>query len=565
MSTNPSPPAGSSAAPAPPPPPQKDTFTVLFDGKPVEVPKNMNLIEAARLAGIEIPHFCFHPRLSVVGQCRMCLVEIEGIPKIQAACTTPLKDGLSVKTTTDKVKACRAANMEFLLINHPLDCPICDQAGECTLQDNSFGYGDQLSNYDEAKRQYPTFDRTMIGPHVIADMTRCIQCTRCIRFTHEIAGTGELTFLDRGGRTLVWTHAGQALDNPWSACAADVCPVGALTVREFRFRSRVWYLEKTPSLCPGGNVGCNLSIESKDSVVYRFLPRLNPEVNDYWLCDYGRFMSESLNDRDIHKATVREGTSVSDAIVPLAVERVAREIRATIETTGPSGVFFLGSAHLSNEENFLLRQVADHLACANRDAVVDKVEGGRQCRIKAQKEWVEGDEEAPNHRGAKDMGMSPAAGGYGLDAVLSGKAAPEVIVVADADFSRLANDPQTVAALRKARFLAVAGRNANALTRAADVVLPAASMAEREGTFTNVQGRVQRFQRAFLPKPPIRPVLELVAMLGRMLGYGDGSQTPPGVLEQIATEIPAYSNIRPDELEGGRLLRKGDFIWGGVL
>jgi len=256
---------------------------------------------------------------------------------------------------------------------------------------------------------------------------------------------------------------------------------------------------------------------------------------------------------------------VNDAIVPLAVERIAREIRATIETAGPSGVFFLGSAHLSNEENFLLRKVADHVACPNRDATVDKVSGGRQCRIKAQKEWVEGDEEAPNHRGAKDMGMSPGAGGYGLDAVLSGKAAPEVIVVADADFSRLANDPQTVAALRKARFLAVAGRNANALTRAADVLLPAASMAEREGTFTNVQGRVQRFQRAFLPKPPIRPVLELVAMLGRMLGYGDGSQTPPGVLEQIATEIPAYSNIRPDELEGGRLLRKGDFIWGGVL
>ncbi len=337
-------PAG--APPATPPlPPPKDTFTVVFDGAPIEVPKNLNLIEAAKLAGIEIPHFCFHPRLSVVGQCRMCLVEVEGVPKIQAACTTPLKDGLRIRTTTAKVIQSRAANMEFLLINHPLDCPICDQAGECKLQDNSFGYGDQRSRYDERKRQYAGFDRTMIGPHVIADMTRCIQCTRCIRFCEEIAGTGELTFLDRGGRTLVWTHDGKPLANDWSACAADVCPVGALTTREFRFRKRVWYLRKTPSVCPGCNIGCNNSIEHGDGIVYRFLPRLNPEVNDYWLCDYGRFLSESLNLQEIEKATIREKEEVRDVLVPVAIERIAQRIRETIEGTGPKGLFFLGSAN----------------------------------------------------------------------------------------------------------------------------------------------------------------------------------------------------------------------------
>jgi NADH-quinone oxidoreductase subunit G len=295
--STPAPPATS-----PPAAPRKETLTIVFDGQPVEVPPGINLIEAAKLAGVEIPHFCFHPRLPVVGQCRMCLVEIEGMPKIQAACTTPLKDGLVVKTTTDKVRDSRAANMEFLLINHPLDCPICDQAGECKLQDNAFGYGEQRSRYDERKRQYAGFDRTMIGPHVVADMTRCIQCTRCIRFCSEIAGTGELTFLDRGGRTLVWTHDGKPLANDWSACAADVCPVGALTTKEFRFRRRVWDLNKTPSVCPGCNIGCNISIESRDGIVYRFLPRLNPSVNDYWLCDYGRFQSESLNERDVAKA-----------------------------------------------------------------------------------------------------------------------------------------------------------------------------------------------------------------------------------------------------------------------
>jgi NADH-quinone oxidoreductase subunit G len=556
------PPKAPSGAPPPAAPaPEKSTFTVLFDGKPIEVPKHLNLIEAAKLAGVEIPHFCFHPRLSVVGQCRMCLVEIDGMPKIQAACTTPLKDGLSVRATTEKVKNGRAATMEFLLINHPLDCPICDQAGECTLQDNSFGYGHQLSHYDERKRQYPTFDRTMIGPHVIADMTRCIQCTRCIRFCEEIAGTGELTFLDRGGRTLVWTHEGKPLANEWSGCAADVCPVGALTVREFRFRSRVWYLQKTPSVCPGCNIGCNISIESRENVVYRFLPRLNPEVNDYWLCDHGRFLSESLNLRDVEKATIRDGGKIVETHVAAAVDRIAAEIRATLETKGPDGLFFLGSAHLSNEENFLLRKLADHLGCANRDVFADR---SRPRRIKAQTEWLSGEDAAANLRGARDMGVTPGRGGFGLDAVISGEALPEVVLVADANFSEIADDAEKVAALRRARFLAVAARTANALTRAADIVLPAASLPEKEGTFTNVQGRVQRFERAYLPKPPVRAHWELLLQLTNALGFGDRNWTPSDLLARIAVEVQGYGQIGDSALTGGGLLKKGDFIWKGA-
>jgi NADH-quinone oxidoreductase subunit G len=558
LSANPEPPK----APAPPPPPAKDTFTVIFDGNPIEVPKNLNLIDAAKLAGVDIPHFCYHPRLSVVGQCRMCLVEIDGIPKIQAACTTPLKDGLSVKTTTEKVRSSRAATMEFLLINHPLDCPICDQAGECTLQDNSFGYGQQLSQYDESKRQYPTFDRTPIGPNVIADMTRCIQCTRCIRFCQEIAGTSELTFLDRGGRTLVWTHDGGPLANEWSACAADVCPVGALTVRQFRFRSRVWYLQKTPSICPGCNIGCNNSIESRENVVYRFLPRLNPDVNDYWLCDYGRFLSESLNLRDVSKATSRAAGAVKDLPVPAAVERVAAEIRGAVDSKGAASVFFLGSAHLSNEENFLLRKLADHLGCPNRDVAVDR---GKPRRMKSQKGWITGEEAAPNSRGAREMGLTPGRGGYGLEAVLSGKSAPDVVIVADAGFGGAADDAAAVAAIRKTKFLAVAARSSNALTRAADVVLPGASLAEKEGTFTNLQGRAQKFERAFLSKPPVRAHWELLLLLANALGWGDPDWTPADLRAQIAQEVPGYGDRPESELDGGRILKKGDFDWKGAL
>ena len=541
---------------------EKTTLTVVFDGVPIEVPPGINLIEAAKLAGIEIPHFCFHPRLTVVGQCRMCLVEIEGNPKIQAACTTPLKEGLVVKTITEKVRESRAANMEFLLINHPLDCPICDQAGECKLQDNAFGYGEQRSRYDERKRQYAGYDRTMIGPHVVADMTRCIQCTRCIRFCEEIAGTGELTFLDRGGRTLVWTHDGKPLANDWSACAADVCPVGALTTKEFRFRRRVWDLAKTPSVCPGCNIGCNISIENRDSVVYRFLPRLNPAVNDYWLCDYGRFLSESLNARDVSKATVREAAEVRDVIVPAAIGRIASVLRDTIEADGPSGLFFLGSADLSNEENFLLRKISDHLGCANRDVVVDR---SRVRRMKSKTEWIEGDHAAANFAGARDMGLTPGPGGRGLADVLEGRWTPRVVVVADAAFSAAADDPDSVALLRKAEFLAVAARTSNALTRAADVVLPASSLAQKEGSFTNVQGRVQRFDRAFLPPPPSRPHWELLLLLAVALGWGDRNWTPADLRAQIRAEVEGYDAVTEEEMAGGGLLKKGLFVSTGAL
>ena len=545
-----------------PPATEKKTVTVVFDGVPIEVPPGINLIEAAKLAGIEIPHFCFHPRLSVVGQCRMCLVEIEGIPKIQAACTTPLKEGLVVKTTTEKVSESRAANMEFLLINHPLDCPICDQAGECKLQDNAFGYGEQRSRYDERKRQYAGYDRTMIGPHVVADMTRCIQCTRCIRFCSEIAGTGELTFLDRGGRTLVWTHDGKPLANDWSACAADVCPVGALTTREFRFRRRVWDLAKTPSVCPGCNIGCNISIENRDNVVYRFLPRLNPDVNDYWLCDYGRFLSESLNARDVSKATVRSATEVRDVIVPAAISQIASVIRETIDADGPSGLFFLGSADLSNEENFLLRKISDHLGCANRDVVVDR---SRVRRMKSKTGWIEGDHAAANYAGARDMGLTPGPGGYGLADVLEGRWSPGVVVVASGAFWAAADDPDSIAMLRKAKFLVVAARTSNALTRAADVVLPASSLAQKEGSFTNVQGRVQRFDRAFLPPPPSRPHWELLLLLAVALGWGDRNWNPTDLRAQIRAEVEGYDHITEEEMAGGGLLKKGLFVSTGAL
>ena len=530
----------------------------------VEVPDGTNLIEAAKLAGIEIPHFCYHPRFSVVGQCRMCLVEIDGMPKIQAACTTPIKDGMVVRTASAKTKEAQKATMEFLLVNHPLDCPICDQAGECKLQDNSFGYGGQQSRYDERKKQYEGYSRTKIGPRVIADMTRCILCTRCIRFTQEISETGELTFLDRAGSTLVWTHDGRELDNDWSACAADVCPVGALTVEDFRFRQRVWYLKKTPSVCPGCDLGCNNSVESKGETVYRFLPRLNPEINDYWLCDYGRFLSEDLNERAYTRPLLREGSEEKAVPWETALERITSEIRAAIDRSGPSALFALGSANLSNEENWLLKKLfADTLRSPNLDAVAD---ADRVRRMKSKSGWIESSGvAAPNLRGARDVGMSPAGGGRGLADLYSGKFSPELVYVADASFSKDADDPEKVAALRKAKFLVVHARKDNALTRAADVVLPCASLAQKDGTFTNRFGRVQRFERAMLAKPPVKADWEILLLLALRFGFGNPDWNPASLFAEIAREVPSYGSEEEKTLEGGRLMKKGLFVSeGGV-
>ncbi|MEP6471198.1 MAG: molybdopterin-dependent oxidoreductase, partial [Acidobacteriota bacterium] len=345
-------------------------------------------------------------------------------------------------------------------------------------------------------------------------------------------------------------------------CAADVCPVGALTTKEFRFRRRVFDLAKTPSVCPGCNIGCNISIENRDNVVYRFLPRLNPAVNDYWLCDYGRFLSESLNARDVSKATERDAADVQDVIVPAAIGRIASVIRETIEADGPSGLFFLGSAHLSNEENYLLRKISEHLGCANRDVVVDR---SRVRRMKSKTEWIEGDHAAANFEGARDMGLTPGPGGHGLPEVLEGRWTPTVVVVADAAFSAAADDPDSVALIRKAQFLAVAARTSNALTRVADVVLPASSLAQKEGSFTNVQGRVQRFERAFLPPPPARAHWELLLLLAVALGWGDRNWTPADLRARIRGEVEGYDHITEEEMAGGGLLKKGLFVSTGAL
>jgi len=469
---------------------------VTIDGIEVEVQDGINVIEAAKAADVHVPHFCYHPSLSVVGQCRMCLVEVEGMPKLQAGCATPIKDGMKVHVWNEKVDKARKGQMEFLLINHPLDCPICDKAGECPLQDYAFNYGTVESRYGEVKRTYPGMDRTPIGPHVVQNMNRCIHCTRCIRFTQEISGTSELAFFKRGASTEVGVFAGVPLDNWMSACVTDICPTGAHTTREFRFESRVWNLDSAESVCNGCDVGCNIFVGHRNGQVFRYRPRVNPEVNDHWLCDYGRFSHEKYDTDRVVVPKVRHDDYLGISTWNEAMEAIVDAVRDA------QSIGVIASAQMTNEEAFLAKQLFVDRMKAKVGVSVDPI---GPIRMKSRTEWLEGTQAGPNFRG-----VSSILGGQ------TGVSGPhDVLFVLDSHYTE---KPDVDALRQSAKFLVVISWDANhPLAEAADVLLPGTIHPEKEGTFTNLQNRVQRIHQAFGPKGQAVSELELFRRLGALL------------------------------------------------
>ncbi|HSY48268.1 MAG TPA: molybdopterin-dependent oxidoreductase [Thermoanaerobaculia bacterium] len=535
---------------------------ITIDGVEVEVQEGINCIEAAKAADIHVPHFCYHPSLSVVGQCRMCLVEIEGMGKLQAGCSTTVKEGMKIHVWNEKVDAARKGQMEFLLINHPLDCPICDKAGECPLQDYAFNYGSVSSRYGEFKRTYPGMDRTPIGPHVVQNMNRCIHCTRCIRFTSEITGTGELGFFKRGASTEVGVFPGTPLNNWMSACVTDVCPTGALTTREFRFESRVWNLESAESVCNGCDVGCNIFIGYRQGQIFRYRPRVNPEVNDHWLCDFGRFSYERYDtDRVVVPKVRTEDDYLGISTWTEALEAIGHAVH------GAAKIGAIFSANMTNEEAWLANELFVERMGASAGVMVDAIE---PIRMKSRTEWLVGTQGAPNYRGVElalsgvggresgvgaesgvgsresGVGATPAPAPASISApaavsapapisdprpptpdpliehlLTTGAEGIDVLFITDAGFSERAKDPAVVTNLRKAKFLVVMSWDANhPLNDVADVLLPSTIHAEKEGTFTNLQGRVQRIHQAYPPKGQAVSDLELYRRIGAMLYSG---------------------------------------------
>ncbi len=528
---------------------------ITIDGHEIEVQDGINIIEAAKAADVHVPHFCYHPALSVVGQCRMCLVEIEGMPKLQTGCSTTVRDGMNIWVHNEKVEKARKGQMEFLLINHPLDCPICDKAGECPLQDYAFNYGMVTSRYGDVKRTYPGMDRTAIGPHVLQNMNRCIHCTRCIRFCEEISETSELAFFKRGAETEVGVFPGIALENWMSACVTDVCPTGALTAREFRFEARVWNLESTESVCNGCDVGCNLFVEHRAGQIYRYKPRVNPEVNDFWLCDYGRFSHERYETDRAVVPRIRE----DDFLGVVGWSEVWQALVGRIEGLPGDRIALIASAQLTNEEAWLARKIfIDRLGSPHTDVMVDPI---GPIRMKSRTEWHEGTQAGPNFRGVRAMGIEPK--GRSAERLMTeGADGIDLLYIADAAFSERTRDPKVVDNLRKAKTLVVhAWQGDHPLVEAADIVLPSTIFAEKAGTWINLQGRVQRIHQAYLPKGEALTDWEILRRLGRRL-FPDAEEfdvaTPEEMFAEMAQDAPFLRGLQWNEIEGFGLLPGDD-------
>jgi len=547
-------------------PPKPDLITINIDGRDVAVPKGTNVIEAARLVNTEIPHYCYHPKLTIVGNCRMCLIEmgmpamdpatkqpiidaVTGKPKInwmprpQIGCGTNASPGLHIRTNSPLVKDCREGVTEMLLINHPLDCPICDQAGECKLQEHSTAYGRGYSRFVEQKNVKPK--RTQLGPRVTLDDERCILCSRCIRFSKEIAKDDVLGFVDRGSHSTLTCYPGKKLENNYSLNTVDICPVGALTSTDFRFKMRVWFLKQTPSIDIESSVGANTEVWSREGVVYRITPRRNDEVNDTWMADSGRILYKELKAPNRLPIPAEPG-------VPLPDFDVAVKAAATLLMSG--SVAIVASGRSTVEEQFLTKKLADALKASVY--AISRVGPGDKILVSADRN--------PNIRGTLVTGLleklphsgdmkyadwkSPPKGAVaaktyvgGLiqlsDDINAGKV--KVVLSVGEDLT----DAGLIPAQLKRASTIYLGTNQNKTSEAAKVMIPTLHVFEKNGTFINQQFRIQKFAKAV--PGPVGATDDLV-ILSRIIAAVGGGSFPSdvtGLWPLISAEIKALAGI----------------------
>jgi NADH-quinone oxidoreductase subunit G len=520
-----------------------ENVTLTIDGQSVQVPKGTLIIEAAKSVGIQIPHYCYHPGLSTVGSCRMCLVEIEKNPKLQPSCTTPVAEGMVVRTKTPETLRNRRYVLEFLLSNHPLDCPVCDQAGECELQNYYMEHGlyDTRFNENKTKRKkaHP------IGPYIILDQERCILCTRCVRFTREISKTSELGVVDRGHRSEIDIVRGFELTNPYSGNVADICPVGAMTDRDFRFKCRVWFLGSAPSICPGCSRGCNIEIHFNerfnpryhDQRVHRLKPRVNKEVNDRWICDEGRYSYHSIdapNRMTVPK--LEHGGEYREVSWEEALREVAASLKRTLDAHGPQGAALLVSPQMANEELFRVRQIF-------RDQL--KIENiGYQVPSKAKvfsDDFLITADKNPNSKGADILCPACLSGEELLKACADRRI--HFLYIFQHNLESGFDLQYVQDALGKVDCVVFQGSWNHSTAALAAIQLPAAVYAEKEGTFTNLHGRVQRFHAAVPPIGKSLPDLDIVAQLAKELDIDLPAASAEQVFEAIGQNVEAFAGM----------------------
>lgn len=516
--------------------------TLRIDGRHVSVHDRTTVIQAAEQLGIFIPRYCYHPALSIAGNCRICLVEVENMPKLQIACNTQVNEGMVVHTGSDKAEDGRRAVLEFLLANHPLDCPVCDQSGECDLQNFYMNFG--LYNPRFREHKVKKQKAVELGPHVMLDQERCILCSRCVRFTDEITKTGEFGIFNRGDRAELGLYPGDVLDNPYSANVVDICPVGALTERDFRFKARVWYLSSAATICNGCSQGCNIDLHfvldrphlNDGARVVRIKPRYNPEVNQWWVCDEGRYGFGWVDQARLRK--VRGPTEdMAHASWQQAIALIsARLAHSAMEHDG-SKIGVIASAQMTNEELFLIRELFHGALGARVTAVVPEKPGSCD-------DFLTKADKNPNTRGATVLGIAgpnaPAAEQLIEDAI-QGKI--EVLWVFGHDLVQLFLEHKVRQLSEKLSLFVFSGTNKNPTVAWADWVLPTAAYVEKDGTFVNCDGRVQRVRRAF---PPIeearedwRILLDLAAALERPFDW----HSPDEIFEGLAMAESVFEGL----------------------
>jgi NADH-quinone oxidoreductase subunit G len=504
---------------------ERELVTLTIEGVEVTVPKGTMILEAAKQAGVLIPHYCYHPGLPIVGVCRMCLVEVEGMPKLAPGCATTVAEGQKVHVYTEQAAKAREGVLEFLLINHPLDCPICDQAGECELQDYVFQEGRARTRYTPAfpKRFNPVED---FGGDILYVPNRCILCTRCVRFMDHVAEEPILNVSERGDRAHIGIHVDRQLDHPWAGNVVDLCPVGSLLSKDFLHKARAWELDKTASVCTGCSQGCNVNIDTRSNVVVRLRPRPNLEVNRYFICDQGRSEYRWMNRGDrIEAPLVAENGELVAVDWDHALARAAQVVK------GASGkAVALVSPGTSSEALYLARGVLEGFDVTG--AFRMKRVGG-EVALAGVPGLALREERAPNATGAVLLGFQED-----FDAALRAVADAALVVVLDEGL-----DGVTREALAQAGNVVYLGTTLPDAGRAARVVLPVTNVAEEDGTFVNRDRRVQRYLQAKTGPGMARPAWWVLGELLAELGRGEPLASAGEAFERLAAGEAAFAGL----------------------
>jgi NADH-quinone oxidoreductase subunit G len=551
-----------------------DTVTLTIDGRQVTVDKGKTVLQAAIESGISVPYYCYHPGIGVDGSCRVCIVKIEKMPKLQTSCSTTCTDGMVVSTRTQEVIDARAGVFEFLLVNHPLDCPVCDKGGECPLQDFSYQFGPDSSRMEFPRRE---FDGDGVkadvdfGPTLMLNRNRCILCTRCVRFMRDVDGDAQINIIDRGYGSEIATFQEEGVHSLISGNLMDVCPVGAITTRDYRFKSRPWDNPfAADTICTQCSKGCNITAWikakpewAKGSRLIRFTPRFNPDVNGYWMCDIGRFEYHWIEGEDrlrkpLARAsrlgasphqTGRAALAERGDLVPVTWHDALAKVAEALGAAGRAnidGVRFLISAHASHEELFLFRRLNEELI-GDPVRAVTAAWTVREKHQPADTKFAVPAVDAPNVNGVRIFGF--AAGDVGAPVGEPDTAALRQAVVAGQVSALVVFDPGPEGSLGDVSWivearqrgtlplLVVQGVLLTDLARAADFVLPGASYVEKEASYTNGQGRLQGTSRAIVPPGEAMEDWQVLSACSAALGVNIAYASAEAVRADIAAQF----------------------------